>query len=125
MKYIFIIVAIILLIVSCGKAPDINEPGVCNSHGVEERGVPMGELGETHEMFDSKIIDICGPSGWVNRTHAGCAITQDDGTVDIYYRNGDNCTKIHEQCHVTQGKIHTRRYISDVAQNHPRPSCPP
>lgn len=115
----------ISIITACGKSPDINEPGICDSYGVQERGIELGTLGKVFELSDSDIRTICGPSGWIDQFHAGCYKPQSDGTVDVYYRNGDNCTKIHEMCHVKHGPYHTDRYKKDVASNHPRPTCPP
>ena len=86
MRLIYLII-IILLISSCGKAPDINEPGVCEAHGVQERGIYMGEINNVYELPDSEIKQVCGPSGWVNMDNAGCTKVHKDGLVDIYFRN--------------------------------------
>jgi hypothetical protein len=124
MRFIFLIL-IIILVSGCSKEPDINEPGVCESYGVQERGMYMGEINNVFELPDSEIQAVCGPSGWVNMSVAGCTKLHKDGTVDIYFRTGDKCTEIHERCHVLHGRYHTDRYRSDVAKGHPRPSCPP
>lgn len=108
----------------CGESSDIDVPGVCEAHGVVEQNKPLGQLREIHELPDSQIIKICGPSKWVGRVNVGCVKPNGDGTVNVYYRTGDNCTKIHEFCHARHGLRHTPEYISDLAKGFPRPTCP-
>lgn len=124
MKNNFIYIFIVLFLIGCDQSTDLYIDGACESYGVSERKTPLGTFGGVYELPDSEIQKVCGHTGWVNRQHAGCAILQDNGTVNIYYRNGDTCTLNHEKCHVIHGPFHTKQYIKDVANNHPRPSCP-
>jgi len=120
-----ILILILILLASCQKYPDPNEPGGCEPYGVEELNHPMGEINSINEVYDSEVVKFCGHSGWVDRQLEGCAKINENDTVDIYYRTGDKCTLNHEICHAKHGKQHTNRYIKDLLNKHPRAACPP
>lgn len=122
----------VLLCTSCEKPVDIDQPGVCEAHGVQELNQSQGEIGSINEIRDSDIIKYCGDIGWTNRRHIGCVVPRLDiyneptGIVDVYYRKSDMCTRTHELCHVKHGdnSAHTARYNRDQRIGHPRPTCP-
>lgn len=126
-----LLLILLLLVTSCERTVDIEQPGVCESYGVQELNQSQGEIASITSVYDSDMVQYCGHTGWVDRVHTGCVVPQRDqygdptGIVDVYYRKLDNCTKVHELCHVKHGKQHTPRYIHDVRVGHPRPSCPP
>lgn len=100
-----------LLLTGCA-AHDWN----CPRYGVRP-GQPMGALVAINELADSDIERTCGKGA------AGCVL-EDERGLNLYYRNGDECTLRHELCHVMHGPHHTVDYQRGVIAGGARPTCP-
>lgn len=118
------ILLILIFVPSCNQYPDINIAGNCERYGVDELNQPMGEIREIKELYSTEVQKKCKSSGFIHYKAGGCVIDNKDGTVDVFYENGNTCVKNHELCHVMHGPYHTKEYVHDVLNKHPNPTCP-
>lgn len=112
----------------CMHWPDINED--CESYGVAESRMPMGNVVHLIPLQRADLDEICvdaqspaagrHPLTVIN----GCTIPMRDGRVLAYYRDGDRCAMNHELCHARHGVEHTGRYLEELALGIPMPYCP-
>ena len=110
-------------LLGCAHA-DITRPGYCELYGVKDTGAARqirSAQALPQAQIDEKCKRVLAPVGYVV---TGCAIVNEDDTIDLFWRAGDKCVEMHERAHAQCGMTHTERFNYEVRLGHPRPSCP-
>lgn len=82
---------------------NIYREGGCEYYGVKETGQPLGVVVKATAVFWRDLDELCPMAEAVR----GCAIAWGDGTVTLYWEQGDFNAEKHEWCHALHGFEHT------------------